>query len=349
MINDNGMRLYQYKNGYWYIALPGNKRRSLKTRDAEKARRIFRQTERRMLQGRLVSLGKKTPSLKVFIEAYMQHSRANKRESTAKRDHYSLQKLLSWVGDIPIGLVTAHKIDAFHAELINSGARRSGVAITARHLRSAFATAEAWYDGFSSPYRRATRIRVDGQPPRVYSDKELSAIFSEILKDPDFHDLITVYVLTGMRRSELFYLQARDVDADSGMVIIRRSKTAWRTIPMSDAVAAILVPRAKKRTLGRLWSNWNHPDRITHRWGRLMKTLKMSGRLHDLRHSFATRLAMSGEDIQTIQAWLGHSDISTTMIYSHLVPEHLRRSIPKLKGLAKIVARSRLRSLPSAK
>lgn len=349
MISTIGMRLYQYKNGVWYIALPGNKRRSLKTKDAEKARRILKQTEKRLLQGRLIALDKRTPTLKVFIGAYLEHAKANKRESTVVRDRYSLRKLLAWVGDIPLGLVTAQKIDGFHADLINAGAARSGVAITARHLRAAFSTAEKWYEGFSSPYRRARRIKVEKTPPRFYSDKELAGILAEIAKDKDFHDLVTVYLLTGMRRSELFYLQARDVDSDAGTITIRRTKTTWRTIPMSEAVAAILVPRAKQRPVGRLWSTWNHPDRITHRWGRLMKSLKMTGRLHDLRHSFASKLAMSGEDLQTIQAWLGHTDISTTMIYAHLVPDRLRGSFAKLKKLDKIVAKSRLKAIDGAK
>jgi len=58
-------------------------------------------------------------------------------------------------------------------------------------------------------------------------------------------------------------------------------------------------------------------------------------RLHDLRHSFASQLAMHGVPIQTIQGLLGHEDPRMTARYSHLSPEHLAASIDALKGIYK--------------
>lgn len=344
MIISAGMRLYQYRNGFWYVALPGNVRRSLKTRDAETAQRLFKKLKRDLLRKNVRTFDSKAgPRLSVFIKDYLKYCQAHKRPSTAKRDEYSLKKLKDYVGDIPVGRITPKKIDDFHAQLMASGLKKSGVAITARHVRAALSKAVSWYDEIkSNPYDGARTIKIDPEPPRIYTDAELGEIFAEIKGDPDFHELITVYLLTGLRRSELFFLQARDLDFAAGVITVRMTKTRWRTVPMEGTVARILEARAKMRPVGRLWSAWNHPDRITHRWVRLMRKLKMKGRLHDLRHSFATRLASSGEAIQTIQGWLGHSDISTTMVYAHLVPDQLRRSLPRLKGLADVVQKSRL-------
>jgi integrase len=62
----------------------------------------------------------------------------------------------------------------------------------------------------------------------------------------------------------------------------------------------------------------------------LLKILGMQGTLHDLRHTFASHLAMQGVPIPVIKELLGHSDISTTMIYAHLSPEIHKKAVDKL-------------------
>ncbi len=64
------------------------------------------------------------------------------------------------------------------------------------------------------------------------------------------------------------------------------------------------------------------------------KALKLSGiakcRFHDLRHTFASRLVMSGVDIVTVKELMGHKDIKMTMRYSHPTPEHKKQAVEKL-------------------
>jgi site-specific recombinase XerD len=52
--------------------------------------------------------------------------------------------------------------------------------------------------------------------------------------------------------------------------------------------------------------------------------------VHTLRHTFASHLVMAGVDLATVQKLLGHSSITTTMIYAHLAPDHLRAAVEKL-------------------
>ncbi|MCP4581087.1 MAG: tyrosine-type recombinase/integrase [candidate division Zixibacteria bacterium] len=61
-----------------------------------------------------------------------------------------------------------------------------------------------------------------------------------------------------------------------------------------------------------------------------MKKIKIKGRPRDLRHTFASYLAMAGTPIPVIQEFLGHSSISTTMIYAHLSPNIHKKEIAKL-------------------
>ena len=65
------------------------------------------------------------------------------------------------------------------------------------------------------------------------------------------------------------------------------------------------------------------------------KVIKAAGirrlRLHDLRHSFASHLVMSGVDLSTVQELMGHKSISMTQVYAHLTPEHKAHAVEKLK------------------
>ena len=71
-------------------------------------------------------------------------------------------------------------------------------------------------------------------------------------------------------------------------------------------------------------------DRLYKRFSSLLKRLGMKGTLHDLQHTFASHLVMSGVPIPVIKELLGHSDISTTMIYAHLSPNIHQAAIDKL-------------------
>ena len=256
------MRLYQRDSGTWYIALPGNRRKSLKTRDKQTAERLFAMAKREALRGNLVALERdKTTTLAQFATEYRRHCEAHKKAH--KRDTYSVNKLVEWIGgSILLTAITPKRLDEFHTDLIRSGLKRSGVAITYRHLRAAFSQAVKWEILKSNPYDRCQRIKVDPAPPRFYSEAELKRIFAEIAGDKDFHDAITVFLYTGLRRSELWHLTARDVDAASCLLTVRTSKTRGRVVPMEPMALEVLARRAKAAPVGRLWACWNSPDRI---------------------------------------------------------------------------------------
>jgi len=151
--------------------------------------------------------------------------------------------------------------------------------------------------------------------------------------------MIEVMYSCGLRVSELCGLRTSDVQMDVGCVRCIGKGNKERLVPLGrralDAVRAYLRA-SRPKLLGEgsspflFLNSKGHPvDRIT-----FWKTLRDHGRRaglrkelkpHMLRHSFATHLLDRGADLRSVQMMLGHSDISTTQIYTHVVEERLKQ------------------------
>lgn len=149
--------------------------------------------------------------------------------------------------------------------------------------------------------------------------------------------LETLYA-TGMRVSELVNLKVDNVNFDVGFVRCIGKGNKERIIPLgSKAVGCIkkYLAAGRKKFLGRKESEYLFISRLGKkisrqsfwklvrkytRQARIKKTIKP----HTLRHSFATHLLERGADLRSVQEMLGHSDISTTQIYTHVNKERLK-------------------------
>jgi integrase len=143
---------------------------------------------------------------------------------------------------------------------------------------------------------------------------------------------------TGFRQGNLFQLRWQDVNFDTGVITVPRSKSGEAySVPMNDEVREIL------RSLpSRLRGEWVFPNKKGSRplgaknfVRRVFKpAIKKAGiedfHWHDLRHTFASRLVMAGVDIRTVQELMGHKTLAMTLRYSHLSPEHKLDAVQRL-------------------
>ena len=152
--------------------------------------------------------------------------------------------------------------------------------------------------------------------------------------------LETLYA-TGLRASELVKLRLGDINLEAGYLVAFGKGKKQRIVPLGEAAVAILrsyIESARPEFLGSTCRASEDAVFLT-RFGRRMtrqafwKILAAHARAagivkpispHKLRHSFATHLVERGADLRSVQAMLGHADIGTTEIYTHLSRAHLR-------------------------
>lgn len=137
--------------------------------------------------------------------------------------------------------------------------------------------------------------------------------------DPIWNDLrclLVVLLDTGMRLGEaLSEIRWDDVDPVKGEVHIWRNKGDHpRTIPLTTRALAAL------RVMGPRMFSGLTKDQVEHRWKQIRAAAGLGDDvvIHTLRHTCATRLVKSGEQLAKVQRWMGHKTIETTLIYSHL-------------------------------
>jgi integrase len=163
----------------------------------------------------------------------------------------------------------------------------------------------------------------------------------------DLHDLAFVDYLkpavllslnTGLRRGELLKLKWEDVHFEQRNLTVsgETSKTGkTRHVPLNDEALAVL--RQWKEQPG-VKSRYVFTDAVGQQlqgmktsWNGALRLAKITNfRWHDLRHSFASKLVMTGTDLNTVRELLGHSDYKMTLRYAHLAPEHKAAAVARL-------------------
>ncbi|HTG01261.1 MAG TPA: site-specific tyrosine recombinase XerD [Nitrospirota bacterium] len=151
--------------------------------------------------------------------------------------------------------------------------------------------------------------------------------------------MLELLYATGLRVSELVGLRRGDINLERGFLLVIGKGSKERAVPMGEtAIAAVrdYLERARPMLLGGRESDHlfisSKRGPITRQmfWTRIKtyaRTANIAGVVspHTLRHSFATHLLDNGADLRAVQAMLGHSDISTTQIYTHVSRERLKK------------------------
>ncbi len=200
----------------------------------------------------------------------------------------------------------------------------------------------------ADPTARVDMPKYGKRIPKVLSLDEVEALLdapaAEKPEGQRDRAMIELLYATGLRVSELVGLHIRDVDLRAGWVRVDEGKGGkQRVVPIGDVARDSVdayIQDGRVRMLRKKGGPGSTPMLfVTRRGGGLTrqafwKNLKKYAKIadidknispHKLRHSFATHLLERGADLRIVQALLGHSDISTTQIYTHVAQERLRK------------------------
>jgi integrase/recombinase XerD len=192
--------------------------------------------------------------------------------------------------------------------------------------------------------------------PKILLEHEVDALLDAARSRPGPEGkrlvcLLEIAYATGLRVSELVSLPEATVTHDERLLIVRGKGDKERMVPLTEAaIGAIIVYREYRVNFlaGRRESAFLFPSRSAEghltrrRLGQLLKELAVECGIdrakvspHVLRHAFATHLLDHGADLRSVQQMLGHADISTTQIYTHVLSQRLRSIVESHHPLAK--------------
>jgi integrase/recombinase XerD len=178
--------------------------------------------------------------------------------------------------------------------------------------------------------------------------KEASQSPAQRLRAVRLHCLLEVLYATGLRVSELVALPASAARRDERMLIVRGKGGKERLVPLNETAKRAMVDYlALRKDTGAGESKWLFPSfgasghLSRQHFARDLKPLAAAAGLkadrvspHVLRHAFASHLLQNGADLRVVQTLLGHADISTTQIYTHVLQERLKSLVRDLHPLA---------------
>jgi integrase/recombinase XerD len=242
-----------------------------------------------------------------------------------------------------LGAVGREEIRTYLARLYHRGLSARSVARHLVSLRNFFRFLLKDGKTEHNPAAEVDAPRLDQNLPKYLTAEEVEAL----LQQPDvstplgFRDkaLLEVLYATGMRVSELVSLRWEDFEPGVGVVRCRGKGGKERLIPVGKAALRALeeymqhgrAALARRRNVSFLFLNraGGKLSRVGF-WKLLAKYGRRAGIAtaltpHLVRHSFATHLLERGADLRSIQLMLGHSDISSTQIYTHVMKERLKQ------------------------
>lgn len=185
--------------------------------------------------------------------------------------------------------------------------------------------------------------------PKLLSEEEVSTLLDQAekkanktgaIKDLRFRALLELLYATGLRVSELVSLPRNVFRSGEPYIYVRGKGDKERLVPLSERALASVRDYSAVMTSAKSADNdkkWLFPSRgklghlTRHRFAQLLKEAAVNAGIapsglspHVLRHAFATHLLANGADLRAVQKMLGHADISTTQIYTHVLEERLK-------------------------
>jgi len=333
------MYLIRRKNGTYYVQFIDpktnlNRRISTGTKSKAEALKFFKNFDSGLTNEKDV--------LKIsrFRDEYLKYVTNNRSPKYIKSIKLSFRQLLRYSKDIPLEDLDARILDQFVSKKFSTSP--AAALLYFRTLKAALSKAVVWGYIDENPLKKIKPPRLKTSLPVFISKSEMELILDHT-KTKMLKDLFTTAFYTGMRLGEIVNLVWDCVDFKRKVIVVKningfvtKSKKE-RIVPMNSILENLM--KEKLRSVNKANSNdcifyriigiKLNEDYVSKHFKRAVRATGLNNNIHfhTLRHSFASRLAQKGVSLFVIKELLGHEDIKTTQIYSHLQTENLTEAI----------------------
>jgi len=286
-----------------------------------------------------ITTDKDNLTLSKFKEEYLEYCKPIKSKKYIDSIEFSFKQFISFSGNLSLTEIHIRTVDKF----INSTFTRTqrGAHLYYRTLKAAFSKAVEWNYIPANLFTKVKFPKLSKTFPVFISEDELLIILANT---PHQHlkDIFTVAFYTGLRLSELINMQWNWIDFLQNQITVKctnefltKSKKE-RIVPMSGKVRGILFRRFNTAlhnpdevALYNVKGKILYQDAVSRQFKKAVRKSNLSEKIHfhTLRHSFASLLVQKGVSLYVVKELLGHEDLATTQIYSHLQKENLMDAV----------------------
>ena len=285
-------------------------------------------------------------TLKQFNTEYLSFVKSTLSNGYFKNVEYSFKLLTNKFGnDITLKKINSYQIESLLTERFSKAKYATSLAL--RTLKSAFKKAVEWNYLEVNPFTKIKLPNVVKPIPVFIYEKELNKIIEKENRK-DFKDIYLFGFHTGCRISEILNMKWNSVDFENEIITVKNDKSFTtkskkdRVIPINEKLLTMLKGRIPfissidksdyifEKTKGVIY----RADTVSKCFKKDVRDAKLNDRIHihTLRHSFASNLVKNNISLYVVKELLGHQDISTTQIYSHLTVDSLRNAVKVLEG-----------------
>ncbi len=328
------MPVYEYKGKKgitYYIVYSVNGRRKTETigKDKKLAEKVLYKRLTEIAENKYLDIKKEEKIwFEDFADQYLDFHCKPNNKTWETSDEIKIKNLKRYFSRKYLYEITPLDIEKYKSERI----KKVSVATVNRDLacmKSMFNRAIEWKKAKDNPVRQVKLFRENNQRLRYLEKEEIETLLANCHNY--LKPIVIVAINTGMRKSEILKLKWHDIDFRRDIAYLYNTKNGEkREVPMNAEVKTSLIKVRKHPQSPYIFCN-----KVGKSFGDIKKSfltaLTNSGiinfHFHDLRHTFASHLVMSGVDLNTVRELLGHKSIQMTLRYSHLSPDHKKRAV----------------------
>jgi integrase len=284
------------------------------------------------------------PGFKQAMKDFLAWANCELRPNSARRYDTSSKPLLRYFKDIPLDKITPESVEKYKTARSKQKGIRTEKKLKPATVNRELACLKALFNRHKylvNPVREVKFLNEDNEQMTVLTVEEQEKYL--LAASQPLRDIATLMLETGMRPEEVYRIRKENVHVDREYLYnpYGKTKAAKRKVPLSEVAIGILRTRLAKAKghylfVGRM-NRKGETDKPLLKvnnahYSALERSKVRDFRLYDLRHTWASRMAMAGVDLVTLAALLGHSKLAMVTRYAHPTEAHQFEALKKLQA-----------------